>query len=87
MKKLLVVPVVLLLLAGCSSTPYLDEEFGEASRQTFAMQIANPDGLYGDKIPEGTAGLVAEEIMEVYTDDFGKPPADVNVFQLGIGTE
>ena len=84
MKKLIVIPVTLLLLAGCSGAPHLDKEFGKASRESFDMQIAYPDYRYADKTPEGLAGLTAEGIMEVYTDDFGKPPAAVEVFQLGI---
>ncbi len=84
MKKLIVIPVALLMLAGCSGAPHLDKEFGKASRQSFEMQIANPDYRYADKIPAGIAGLTAEGIMEVYTDDFGEEPTEVDVFQLGI---
>jgi hypothetical protein len=87
MKKVLVIPVALLLLAGCSGAPNLDAEFGKASRESFDMQIANPDYRYADKIPEGTSGLVAEGIMEVYTDDYGKVSTDISVYQLGIETE
>jgi hypothetical protein len=74
MKKLIIIPVALLLLAGCSPTPELDKEFGQASRQSLEMQIAYPDYRYADKIPEGIAGLTAEGIMEVYTTDFDKEP-------------
>jgi hypothetical protein len=87
MRKMIVIPVALLLLAGCSGAPHLDKEFGKASRQSFEMQIANPDYRYADKIPEGIAGLTAEGIMEVYTDDFDKAPADVDIFKLGIGSD
>ena len=84
MKKLIVIPVALLLLAGCSGAPHLDKEFGKASRESFDLQIAYPDYRYADKTPEGLAGLTAEGIMEVYTDDFNKAPAEVDVSQLGI---
>jgi hypothetical protein len=84
MKKLIVIPVALLLLAGCSGAPLLDKEFGKDSRQSMEMQIVNQDYRYVDQIPEGMTGLVAEEVMEVYTDDFSKAPKTVDVFQLGI---
>lgn len=88
MKRLIVIPVVLLLLAGCSvSTPYIDKEFGQASRQSLEMQIANPDYRYAGHTPDGIAGLTAEGIMEVYTNDFDKTPTDIDVFQLGIEDE
>ena len=88
MKKLIFMPVALLLLAGCGSpTHHIDKEFGKASRQSLELQVANPDYRYADKTPEGIAGLTAEGIMEVYTNDFDKTPTEANVFQLGIDSE
>lgn len=84
MIKSYIVPATFLLLAACSGAPHVDDEFGMASRQAFEMQIAHKDYRHAAKIPEGMTGLVAEEIMEVYTDDFGKESLDVDVFQLGI---
>ena len=84
MKRMLLIPAALLLLAGCSGAPLLDKEFGLDSHQAFEMQIAHKDYLYADKTPEVMDGVVAEEVMEVYTDDFGKAPEQVDVFQLGI---
>ncbi|MDR9501932.1 MAG: hypothetical protein RI601_09075 [Desulfurivibrionaceae bacterium] len=84
MIKRYIIPVALLMLAGCSGAPHVDDEFGMASRQAFETQIAHKDYRYAVKIPEGMTGLVAEEIMEVYTDDFGKAPEEVEIFQLGI---
>jgi len=84
MKRMLLIPAALLLLAGCSGAPNLDKEFGMASRESFEMQIANPDYPHAAKTPEGLSGVVAEEVMEVYTDDFSKTPETVDVFQLGI---
>ncbi|MCA1765483.1 MAG: hypothetical protein LC633_04430 [Desulfobulbaceae bacterium] len=85
MIKRYIIPAAFLLLAACSGAPHVDDEFGMASRQAFEMQIANKDYRHAAKIPEGMTGLVAEEVMEVYTDDFGKESLDVDVFQLGIG--
>ncbi|MDF1577787.1 MAG: hypothetical protein RQ753_06290 [Desulfurivibrionaceae bacterium] len=79
-----IIPVALLLLAGCSGAPHVDKEFGMANRQAFEMQIAYQDYRHADQTPEGMTGIVAEEIMDVYTDDFGKAPEEVDIFQLGI---
>jgi hypothetical protein len=84
MKKLFIIPLLVLLLAGCSGAPYVDSEFGTASREAFEMQIAIKDYRYADKTPEGMSGVVAEEVMDVYTEDFGKEPEEIDVFQLGI---
>jgi hypothetical protein len=79
-----IIAAAFLLLAGCGGAPHLDDEFGMANRAAFEMQIANKDYPHAAKTPEDTSGVVAEEIMDVYTDDFGKPPQEVDVFQLGI---
>lgn len=76
MKKLIVMPLALGLLVGCSSTPYVDKEFGQATRLALESQIADHSYQHAAKVPEGTAGIVAEEIMEVYTDDFGEEPTE-----------
>ncbi len=79
-----IIPAAFLMLAACSGAPHVDDEFGMATRQAFEMQIAHKDYRHAAKTPEGMTGLVSEEVMEVYTDDFGKESVDVNVFQLGI---
>jgi hypothetical protein len=73
MKKLIVLPLALGLLIGCSSnTPYVDKEFGKATRMAFDGQIADQTYRHADQVPEGIAGLPAENIMKVYTEEFGK---------------
>lgn len=73
MKKLIILPVALGLLVGCSSnTPYVDKEYGDATRMAFEMQIADQTFQHADKVPEGISGLTAEKIMKVYTEDSGK---------------
>lgn len=73
MNKLIILPVALGLLVGCTSnTPYVDKEYGEATRMAFEMQIADQTFQHADKVPEGISGLTAEKIMKVYTEDSGK---------------
>lgn len=85
MKKLIILPVTLGLLLGCSSTaPYVDKEYGEASRMAFETQIADQTYRHADKVPEGMTGLNAEKIMAVETEAFSEKTGKVEVFQLGI---
>lgn len=85
MKKLIILPVALGLLVGCSSTaPYVDKEYGDATRMAFEMQIADQTFQHADKVPEGMTGLNAEKIMAVETEAFSQEADKVEVFQLGI---
>lgn len=90
MKKLIIFPLALGLLVGCSSTtPYVDQEFGEATRMAFEEQIADKTYQHADKVPEGIAGLTAEKIMKVYTEDFdeeAEAEAAPMTFQSGGGS-
>lgn len=79
MKKLIVLPLALGLLAACSSTPYVDKEFGQANRLAFDTQIADQTYRHADKTPEGITGLNAEKIMKGYNDGFGKVAKDQDV--------
>lgn len=87
MKKQIGMLLALLMLAACSPAPQADQEFGNATRYSFEMQIAYPDQRYADKSADGTTGLVAEGIMGVYTDGFDRPPKEVDVFEMGVGGE
>jgi hypothetical protein len=76
-----------LLLAGCASMEeayYIDREFGQAQMASWDNQVVYPDYRYVDRIPEGTAGITAEEVMSVYNRTFAKEPQQVNIFQLDI---
>jgi len=77
----------LFLAAGCASFEsayYVDREFGLASQASWDQQILYPDYRYADAIPEGTPGIIAEEIMAVHIESYEKEPTKVNVFQLGV---
>jgi len=76
-----------LLMGGCASLEsayYADREFGEASQASWDLHVLYPDYRYADKIPEGTSGIIAEEIMDVHINTYKEEPTKVNVFQLGI---
>ena len=76
-----------LLAAGCApfqETYYLDREFGKDSRAAWDAQIINKDQRYGEAVPEGLAGINAEESMAVRTKGFAEKPRKANIFQLDL---
>jgi hypothetical protein len=87
MKAIILAITATVLLAGCASFEeayYLDREFGQDSMAAWDGQVAYPDYRYAKNTPEGTNGITAEEIMDVYNETFAEEPEKVDVFQLGI---
>jgi len=86
MKKTLLIMASGLLLAGCvAEAPYIDKEFGMATRDAFDSQIVHKDGQYADKSVEGMPGIHAEKVMETYHETFseGFTQEDVDITQTG----
>ncbi|MEN8729652.1 MAG: hypothetical protein AB1Z51_07655, partial [Desulfuromonadales bacterium] len=68
MKYKVLVIGFMLALGGCASFEeayIVDREFGQATQAAIASQVAYPD-RQSFKTPEGTEGINAEEIMNVY---------------------
>lgn len=87
MKYLALTIAAAALMAGCSpfqEAYYLDREFGLASQTALDKQVAYTDYRYADKTPETTEGIIAEEIMDIYTETYAEEPEEVDVFQFGI---
>ena len=82
----LLFPAALFLMTGCAfeSAPYVDREFGKASQFSLDQQILYPDYRYADRIPAGTPGIIAEEIMGVHIDTYKEKPTNVEVFQFEV---
>ena len=77
-------------LAACahSSTPQLDQRFGEAVRLAMAQQVRYPASA-GNRAPaDGIDGASAHAVMQRYRASFaepnGQPPQPVQ-FMLGSG--
>jgi hypothetical protein len=86
MKNILFISLMLGFLVGCTTnTPYVDWEFGKASRMAFDKQVADKTYQHADQVPEGIAGLTAEQVMKVYTDDFGEKPQEMKINVLAPG--
>lgn len=89
-KKLLVALLsiaALFLALGCASFEsayYVDREFGQASQFSFDQQVLYPDYRYADRMPEGTPGIISEEIMGVHIETYKEKPTKTEVFQFEV---
>lgn len=74
-------------LAGCatSSTPQLDNTFGDAVNAAKAQQTLNPDASQNTQSVDGMDGKAANATIDRYHQSFEKPPATGNVFNIGVG--
>jgi hypothetical protein len=74
------------LLTGCATnTPRLDASFGEAAAMTKAQQTLNPAASSNTDPVAGLDGVAAKGAMDSYDASFKQPPAQTNVFNIGIG--
>lgn len=67
------------LLSACTTGddqhPFVGwgENFGEASRQTLAAQVIDPDPVYDAAVPESSGAHAAQAIERYRTDKVKKP--------------
>ena len=84
------IQIIALLLAsfaivGCANKPtYLDQHFGEAVNSAKAQQIINPDAPQTLYPVGGIDGQAANASIDRYHRSFTQPPANANVFSIGI---
>lgn len=87
----LAVPALALLLAACahSSTPLLDQRFGDAVRLSMAQQVRHPAAAANRQLADGLDGPSAHAVMQRYRASFAEPngqaPQPVQ-FMLGGGS-
>jgi hypothetical protein len=80
----------LLFLSACApfqDTPYLEKEFGKANQAAWDAQIVNKDNPHAEKVPDGMAGITAEEIMGVRNKMFAEQPKKSALFEFNMGQE
>lgn len=79
------VPTLCLLagIAGCSATPELDRNFGNAVRAARAQQTLNPNAGINTEPVAGIDGTAAKSTIERYHDSFKAPPPVLNVINIG----
>lgn len=77
-----------ILLGGCTGeglNSASTDQFGEASRQTFAAQIIDPDPVYDNPVPTGT-GTQAQQAIERVRRDTVKKPEKVRTSSVGTAS-
>lgn len=65
-----------------TTTPYLDQHFGEAVNQAKAQQTINPDASRNPDPVAGVDGVAAQAALESYHEGM-KTPAPVTVINIG----
>jgi hypothetical protein len=81
--KILYWAAILLLLSGCSA-PYLDQEFGRATKETLDQQIVHTNNPHEGEIPTSIEGISAEELMNAYNSSFSKSAGSTKTFSTGF---
>ncbi|MFA7534958.1 MAG: hypothetical protein WCY68_02595 [Desulfuromonadales bacterium] len=90
MKTLILLSAAFLLLSACAPVEeayYIDREFAKASQAAWDAQIINKENTHADKVPEGIAGITAEEVMGVHNRTFAKQPKESKAFEFNMGNE
>lgn len=79
--------ILALMLGGCASTttPKMDDHFGEAVNAAKAQQTINPDASSDTDPVAGLDGKSAKGTMDRYEKSFEKPRVTGNVFTIGVG--
>jgi len=78
-----------ILAAGCASTgpnsiSGIEDNFGEANRQTMAAQVIDPTPEYVTTVP-ASSGQHAAQAVERYRKDQVKKPDRVKTTNAGLG--
>ena len=86
MKFLPIWIVTSLLLTACAmEAPYVDHEYGAATRDAFERQIVNKDYRHAGKEVKGLSGIHAENVMQTYHETFteGFTREDIDISSVG----
>lgn len=85
-KKTLLAAAICQLFAACASTsPNVDQHFGEAVRAARAQQIINPAASLNPDPVAGIDAKASKESMDRYQDSFKAPPPSFEVINIGGG--
>jgi hypothetical protein len=78
--------LVILSATGCANTLYADApQWGQSVRHAVKAQTLNPDAGQKNLPPPGADGAVMKSAIDRYQGAFEKPPAPVNVMNIGLG--
>jgi len=75
-------------LAGCAgtvqtTTPHLDQHFGEAVNQAKAQQAVNPDASRNADPVAGMDGKAAQAVINTYHEGLKQAPEPATVINIG----
>lgn len=71
-------------LTGCATTtPHLDENFGQAVNQARAQQTVNPDASRNTDPVAGMEGKAAQAVVDTYHEGLRQAPAPATVINIG----
>lgn len=78
--------LVMLSATGCANSPYADAPLmGQSVRHAFKAQTSNPNAEQKNVPPPGADGVAMKSAIDRYQSSFDKPPAPVNVMNIGLG--
>lgn len=66
-----------------TTTPHLDEQFGQAVSQAVAQQTINPDASRNADPVAGMDGKAAKAVMDAYHEGLKQPPEPATVINIG----
>ena len=79
--------LALVSLAGCvSTTPHLDDKFGQAVNAAKSQQTIDPEAGKKADTDVGVDGVAAKEAIDRYRESFRSPPPVTNVINIGGGS-
>jgi type IV pilus biogenesis protein CpaD/CtpE len=81
--KLNLIGCALLALAGCSSSPRIDNHFGEAVRANLSAQVANPAASNNANPATGIDGHAARAAQERYEKSFTRQAENKQTLLIG----
>ena len=88
LRTFVLVAIPVALASACVPTaPTFDQHFSEATRTIQAQQVRNPDAPVANqgKMADGVDGVAAREAVQRYQKSFAEPPANPNMFTIGVG--
>ncbi|MDB5854723.1 MAG: hypothetical protein JWR22_2764 [Herminiimonas sp.] len=81
--KRIALPLLLTVVAGCSTTPNYDAKFGDAVRSARMQMTLHPEAGSNTDQALGMDGRSAREAMVRYESTFKAPPPVTNVINIG----
>lgn len=83
-KSMVAIKLLMVGLAGCSTSPYYDKHFGEAVRSTLTSQYINPNPPASTSVT-AMDGRTSREIINNYYRGYSTPSQNNSAFSFQVG--